>query len=185
MSEKRYRLDEIIDALRSLGENGEPDTTSLADDVDSVVECHCEDLDIDDALESSGLNCIAADIHSMARAKGWWADAASDEDVFASAEERLDMDRCLIAEKLLMIHSEISEATEELRTAKSIDDLSAVDFADPDDSSKPTGFAVELADTIIRILDLAAFLEIDIENALAEKIVFNGSRPYRHGGKRL
>lgn len=138
------------------------------------------------ALGSSGFNLIADEIHNIAKTKGWWADATDpDSDIFTTSQEHLDLDRCLIAEKLLMIHSEISEATEELREAESFYDLSAVDFMDPDDSCKPTGFAVELADAIIRLLDLSAFLGIDIEEALAEKIAFNRSRPYRHGGKRL
>lgn len=53
-------------------------------------------------------------------------------------------------------------------------------------SEKINGFSKveeELADTIIRILDLAGGMGYDIEGALAAKIVYNETRPYRHGGK--
>jgi len=137
-------------------------------------------------IEDSGLNLLADDIHRIARGKGWWEEATlGEDDPFVIDEDLLALNRSLIAEKLLMIHSEISEATEDLRIAKTMSDLSSVDFMDPSNDKKPTGFAIELADTIIRILDLAAFIEIDIEGALAEKFIFNKSRTYRHGNKNL
>jgi len=41
----------------------------------------------------------------------------------------------------------------------------------------------ELADTIIRILDFAGGHDLDLEGAVAAKMGYNESRPYRHGGK--
>lgn len=49
---------------------------------------------------------------------------------------------------------------------------------------KPEGIATELADTIIRILDYAAAVGIDIDAAIMAKHTYNKDRPYQHGGKR-
>lgn len=65
------------------------------------------------------------------------------------------------------MHSELSEAVEAYRKG----DMG--------------NFAEELADTVIRIFDTAAFFEIDIGKAVAAKHVANLGRPYRHGGKAI
>lgn len=49
---------------------------------------------------------------------------------------------------------------------------------------KPEGIPTELADIIIRVLDICAYHGIDIEAAIADKARYNEHRPYRHGGKR-
>jgi len=41
----------------------------------------------------------------------------------------------------------------------------------------------ELADTVIRCLDFAFRFNINLEKEMAEKMVINMSRPYRHGKK--
>lgn len=66
---------------------------------------------------------------------------------------------------LALIHSEVSEATEAAR---------GNDFAH---------FAEELADVVIRTLDCAAGLGIDIDREVVKKVEKNRSRGYRHGGK--
>jgi hypothetical protein len=38
--------------------------------------------------------------------------------------------------------------------------------------------------TIIRIFDMAAFLELDLGGAVVTKMEYNERRPYRHGNKR-
>lgn len=43
----------------------------------------------------------------------------------------------------------------------------------------------KLADVVIRLLDICGYLNIDLEAAIIEKMRFNESRPYRHGGKKL
>lgn len=50
---------------------------------------------------------------------------------------------------------------------------------------KPEGMAVEMADCIIRILDWCGKEGIDIDDVIAEKMAYNKTRPYRHGGKKL
>lgn len=91
---------------------------------------------------------------------GWW--------------ENVDM--TIIPEKLCLIHSEISEALECYRDPKEFEDYIS-------SSGKPEGFGFELADAIIRIFDLAEFLDLDMETLVTEKNEYNKSRSYRHGGK--
>lgn len=109
-----------------------------------------------------------------------------------------------ITEKLALIHSEISEALEELR--KGHDPLKTyytktvkgefgehVYFHDDQQFEKvdgvdrpllkPEGFMVELADAVIRIGDLAFLLGGDLEAAVKEKADYNWTRPYKHGKK--
>ncbi len=66
-----------------------------------------------------------------------------------------------------LIHSEVSEALEAFR------------------ENDQENFAEELADIIIRTLDCAAGLEVDLDRAVAEKLAKNRLRGFRHGGKRV
>lgn len=50
-------------------------------------------------------------------------------------------------------------------------------------ANKPEGIPIELADTIIRILDYCGKEGIDIAEAIRIKHEYNLNRPYRHGGK--
>ena len=53
----------------------------------------------------------------------------------------------------------------------------------PGTADKPEGIPAELADVILRILDMCGQYGIDISSALAEKHEYNKTRPYKHGGK--
>ena len=70
-----------------------------------------------------------------------------------------------LAEKIALIHSEASEALEELRETEP--DLEHV--------------GEELADVMIRCLDLAGHLDLDLVEAVFAKMDRNLDRPYRHG----
>ncbi len=50
---------------------------------------------------------------------------------------------------------------------------------------KPCGIPSELADVIMRILHFSGKHGIDIEKAVEEKMAYNKSRPFKHGGKTL
>ena len=66
-------------------------------------------------------------------------------------------------EKLMLVVTEVSEAMEAYRDDNMIN------------------FKEELADTIIRVLDICAALTIDIEGEILKKMSKNMSRPYKHG----
>lgn len=107
-------------------------------------------------------------VHQTAVEHGWW--------------ENTTRENCPIPEKLCLIHSEVSEALEEHRNGT---EPIYINGLLDNGAKKPEGIAVELADAIIRILDLAGFMEWDIEKALEIKMAYNETRPYRHGGKRI
>lgn len=67
--------------------------------------------------------------------------------------------------RLALIHTEVAEATEELRHAE-------VDW---------DKFADELADIIIRVVDLAEVHDLSIGDAVVQKMEKNRGRPYKHG----
>lgn len=108
------------------------------------------------------INDMVKDVHETAIEKGWWETDRSALEIHA------------------LIHSEISEATEDVRRG----------YADYQDliilegPSKPVGESVELADAVIRIMDYFGRKGWDLEKTLAAKIEFNKTRPFRHGGKK-
>lgn len=122
-------------------------------------------------------------IHTWARGKGWWSSAFGPDDDVDAATSVLVVEnrehRALVAEKLLLVHSEITEAVEEYRGGE--DFRTVVVSAD----GKPLGFPTELADAVIRILDLAEACGIDLEGEIERKMAYNETRAERHGGKLL
>ncbi len=48
-------------------------------------------------------------------------------------------------------------------------------------STRKDNFAEELADTVIRCLDMAGGYDIDLQSAIKEKMKLNAERPYLHG----
>lgn len=103
-----------------------------------------------------------------------------------------------IGEMLMLIVSELSEALEadrkNLHTVNEHGFLEKYANGKTDDSEdgkvtcsmifmediKDT-FEDELADALIRILDLAGYLNIDLQSHVLAKMRYNESRPYKHG----
>lgn len=103
-----------------------------------------------------------------------------------------------VGEKLALIHSEVSEALEAYRERypinrnkyEFIDPLDGVTYIlDKEDTQfdkkdyKPVGFPSELADIVIRVMDLAEHIGISLEEVIVEKMAYNKTRPIKHGGK--
>ncbi|KKK97040.1 hypothetical protein LCGC14_2656760, partial [marine sediment metagenome] len=55
-------------------------------------------------------------------------------------------------------------------------------YSDSPIGPKPEGFAVELADILIRVFDLAGGESVALQEAYNLKTAYNRKRKYRHGG---
>lgn len=124
------------------------------------------------------LNELAKEAHQIAVEHGWWSPEPSFGDLVS------------------LMHSELSEALEEYRAGNRIRPgqptpmvyYSGGGYVATDTTEcckKPEGIAVELADCIIRILDWAGKEGVDMDAIIREKMAYNRTRPYRHGGKLL
>lgn len=127
------------------------------------------------------LNEWAATIHENSVEHGWW-----------ESERELP-------EILMLIVSELAEALEESRAGRPMEWKMCNDFDEPcfDDcryyhngdcgvgskNPKPEGIAVEVIDALIRILDWCGHEGLDVESLVAEKHLYNTTRPYKHGKK--
>lgn len=89
-----------------------------------------------------------------------------------------------IPQQIALMHSELSEALEDYRDGKmQLEFLTVGGPAYP--NGKPVGFPTELADVIIRVVDCAHELGIDLDEAVRVKMEYNATRPYRHARKVL
>jgi NTP pyrophosphatase (non-canonical NTP hydrolase) len=102
------------------------------------------------------LNWLTTAIHETAVSKGFWKFTATDPAEIAAI-------------KIALIHSEPSEALEEARMEGELDTAK---------------FTEELADCVIRCMDLAGQYTNDFGQVIIDKVAKNRERPYKHG-KRL
>lgn len=86
--------------------------------------------------------------------------------------------RTNVGEKVALIHTELSEFFERYRKD------SKGEPGDPTPDEHCPQFSnqeIELADTIIRILDLSGHLQMDLAGAILAKMEYNKTRPHLHG----
>lgn len=140
------------------------------------------------------INELIQKVHQNAKDHGWWDEPRS------------------MAELLCLIHSEVSEALEEDRNHRKpgetyysgksnssmrmgsmsfstlFSETPRIDFDSTGEKimiAKPEGIPSELADIVIRVMDICGMYGIDLEKAILEKMEYNRTRPMRHGGKKL
>lgn len=112
----------------------------------------------DEREEEIMINELVEKAHETAKAKGWWQEPKSIGDIIA------------------LCHCELSETMEQFRDGHKPNETYYND-------KKPEGIPTELADVIIRIMDYCGHEGIDLEKAITEKMAYNETRPFRHGGK--
>ena len=117
---------------------------------------------------------LQKDIHDSNAVAGWWTDLETGINLANEARKGTRLGKAIVAEKLCLIHSEVSEAVEASRKNLMDDKL-----------THRKGVEVELADAVIRILDLAGALELDLDGAITEKLIFNLTRPDHKIANRL
>lgn len=154
-------------------------------------------------LRNANLTQFSIECFRIAESKGWWDDyPLTEEGDPPDAQRRLSAD--IILSKLMLMVTEVAEATEVARMpdfdalavwadisggAGSMGELKPYSETEHGEARKggplkPEGFGIELADVIIRVLDLCRALGIDIQRCYELKTAYNESRPHRHGGKR-
>jgi NTP pyrophosphatase (non-canonical NTP hydrolase) len=124
--------------------------------------------------------------HSMAKQKGFWE------------EEKRN-----IPQALLLIISEVSEATEALRKDHYADQdvveslshdleldrtdeeflLKAINWKTSFEQGVKSSFEDEIADVAIRLFDLCGGLGVDLEKHIELKMMYNSMSGYKHGKK--
>jgi len=97
--------------------------------------------------------------HKLAKEKGFW-----------------DREREM-PELIALCHSELSEALEQARLGY------APTHEYKDENGKPCGIPSELADTVIRIMDICGHYDIDLNHAIISKMKYNATRGNKHGKK--
>lgn len=116
----------------------------------------------------NNLTEMAREIFKSNRKVGWWSEKDIDELYLCDLTNYPKYTKetsTLVASKIALCHSELSEALEGMRKGLMDDHL----------KHRPM-IEVEFADTIIRILDLCGFLGLDIGGALSEKYNYNQTR---------
>jgi NTP pyrophosphatase (non-canonical NTP hydrolase) len=123
------------------------------------------------------LNELRDKVHENAKAHGFY-----------------DSKEVNIPEKLMLIVSELGEAMEAYRKGHHCKFKVDIQFdlmLKSNSSSEwnyyfehstiKDSFEDELADTIIRLLDLCGYMDINIDKHIDLKMKYNESRPYKHG----
>ena len=119
---------------------------------------------------------LQEEIHRIADDHGFWSDyrdlrkLVGEYGGLLGVQEDAPELMIQLSRAMLMV-SEISEAVEARRNHDAKDDK----------LPQYSGFTVELADCIIRILDMAEQFNLPVIEAILDKSDYNKSRPFMHG----
>jgi hypothetical protein len=127
--------------------------------------------DYDFATGARNLQELAEYLSSINREKGF-------HDRFKGVERSSQAGVDAVTTSLMLAVGELIEAQNELRDGHRIDQVYYKPMSNG--TIKPEGFGIELADAVIRILDLTALLGINIGDLVRMKAEFNLSRPRMH-----
>jgi NTP pyrophosphatase (non-canonical NTP hydrolase) len=97
------------------------------------------------------------EIYEDNKDKGWWDGERNDGELIA------------------LMHSELSEALEAYRHGNPLSEK-IPDFSHVEE---------ELADTVIRIMDMCGARGFDLGGAIEAKLAHNRTRSHKHGGKKF
>jgi len=122
-------------------------------------------------MKITNLNELGDYAYAAAEANGWHS---------PRTDEYFNLRHTSTFERLALIHSEVSEALEAFRKhgAQALFNM----------DGKPEGLGSELADIVIRTVELARLHKIDLDGVVAEKMKYNARRldvPVREGGKSI
>ncbi len=137
---------------------------------------------------SSDLYRIMDTIRKVNKENGW--------DLFNEEIDWEDTDK--LPAKLALVHSEVSEGLEAFRgekvfqpvrvrhSDKDVEGAMLGYMRDMTEQEKQDNFREEMADVVIRVLDLmAGFPNSDFVMDIWDKINKNAARGYKHGGKKV
>ena len=142
-----------------------------------------------------GLNQLRDEIHANAVAKGFYQ--VENETDQIGVDNRTAIKHAFFAQKIALIHSELSEALEADRNNKRADMEAYYENLKEMDGIKESEIPnymiylykrfvkgsvdEEVADVIIRIFDMCGKQNIDIEKHVELKMEYNKQREYKHG----
>ncbi len=112
------------------------------------------------------LNMLAKSAYENAKSKGFWD---LEDKILEQFPEAAPM---IMGSKLALIHSEASEVLEALRKPEPVTSRKIAPYFEEED---------ECADILIRLMDYCGRRNIDIGGAVALKMQYNATRPFKHG----
>jgi NTP pyrophosphatase (non-canonical NTP hydrolase) len=160
-------------------------------------------------MEGLSIRKMQKAVHELAKTKGWHSSPDMEETISdfehrlgllhsTSSIEEITEDRKRIVREILScrftspedkipqmlinIAGEVLEAWEEYRANRKPTEVYFE--TDKQGNQKPLGIPTELADVVIRCMDTAEALGIDLQSAILQKHRYNATRPHRHGNKR-
>ena len=120
-----------------------------------------------DDVFATGLTAAAEQVHQDNKQKGFW-----------------DKER-EIGTLLMLVTSELAEALEADRKGRYAGKIASVDKEEEEfpqwfEQNVKDTFEDEMADTVIRILDICGAMDIDLEWHINQKLKYNRSREHKH-----